>query len=382
MFSFLKRSKDNDEVKFAFDDEFAKNLERKLEISKAAEFSKFITQKDSSNLSKLDLVKGIQKSLNFEQCKPEKELFLDEKIIAQYLNEFYSTYLPKKAPEVKLILEQKHPYFIDSDGNSHVKFEYASKDDSGSYVGHRGRNSCLDFKVVLRDSVDDIRVTAHELAHALSSHNEKFAELCRTGESDAEINEYSKKDFERDGIVEIESLIVEGLLNRYLLAKGIYNENDLLNYKNGQVNSLLNETTLITEEQEILKVLNRPVTAENLNDLVENSSGSERNKLIERLNRMNGSSRDSSYMFRYVVGRVVADQWMREFEKADAHKQVAMLDKFQDYLDNTHTLNVDSACHAVLGLDFLQVMQNYVKNKFSTNKKVMTNSFDFQEQEK
>ena len=79
-------------------------------------------------------------------------------------------------------------------------------------------------------------------------------------------------------VVEIESLIVEGLLNRYLLAKGIYNENDLLNYKNGQVNSLLNETTLITEEQEILKVLNRPVTAENLNDLVENSSSKKSKK--------------------------------------------------------------------------------------------------------
>ena len=50
-------------------------------------------------------------------------------------------------------------------------------------------------------------------------------------------------------------------------------------------------------------------------------------------------------MFRYVVGWIVADRWINNFDKCEnAQEQKEMLDNFQNYLDNAHACKLDDAC--------------------------------------
>lgn len=197
--------------------------------------------------------------------------------------------------------------------------------------------------------------------------------MIRSNVPTQEIDKYTQKSFEKDCVCEIESHIIERLFNRFLIKKGLYTNEDLENYEKGQQASLFSEINLIREERDIIKNLPCPVSYESLDKLVKGLQKNNQSRLIDRVKKIHDEDKCSSYMFRYVVGRIVADQWIRGFENATNHQtRVEMLNKFQAYLDKTHKLDLDSACEDLLGQNFACVIEDYIttnnKKRFENEK--------------
>ena len=352
------------------DKEIVREINEKCEGAHLYDFAEFLNLKRDEDKSLFELLEQVKQKSSFAPCKKDKKIKFNEYLIADYMNEFFTKYMPEKASEVRQILDRTHPYFIDSDGNPHVTFTRARYGDNRtSHVGHFGKRSFLEFDVYYHDSVDDLRTTAHELSHALSSRNQRFIENIRAGVENID-------NFEKDSIFEIESLITEKLFNRFLVGAGIYSSVDMENYDRAQQNSLLNEINLIKEEQVILSALPRPVTSESLNDLVQKLQKNKQGELLERLKTMPTDKKDGPYMFRYVVGRIVSDQWIKQFENAlDKQAREEMLANFQNYLDKTHEIGLDEACGFLLGQNFSQLVENYAKNQTNEQKTIKTRFF-------
>lgn len=350
--------------------QYATEFEDKCARNNAHGFLRFVTEPDYNNISLLDLMAQTENVLRFQKTQPPKQLALNEQDIKAHMNSFFSQYMPKKVEEVRQILDRTNPYFIDRDGGCHINFIPVSAGDAHtSSVGHFGTRSFLEFNVYLHSSIDDLTLTAHELSHAVSSHHKHLIDLIRGGAQYSEIEKYTKKNFDRDCSCEIESHITEKLFNKYLVEKGLYSKEDLDNYEALQQCSLISEINLIREESDILKQLPCPVTQESLSTLVENLQNNHNDRLIKRIEKMHDNNRSSSYMFRYVVGRIVADRWIKNFDKCEnQEKQKEMLDNFQDYLDNTHSSNLDNACENLLGQNFNCTVEDYVVDKINNKK--------------
>lgn len=345
--------------------DYAREFDEQCARVDAHGYLKFLFERNENDISIFDLIKRIGEVSEFKPSSPDRDIELNEEIISSYVNEFYSKYFPDKAEEAKHILNKTHPYFIDKDGNSHINFVVTQKGDPrSSCVGHSRRNEFLDFNVYIHGAIDDIRATAHEVSHALSNHHKHKIDLIRSDAPQKEFDDFVRMDFNKDCVGEIESLITEKLFNKYLLEKGIYSENDIENYNRQQNTSLLNETNLIKEERDILRFLPCPVTYESLNKLVENLYNDGREVLMDRVGKMHDGQNSSSYMFRYVVGRVVSDQWIKKYDSLqDKDAQNEMLKNFQIYLDKTGELDLNSACKELLDKDFACIVEDYVKDR-------------------
>lgn len=334
----------------------------------APEFLRFITETDGNNVSYLDLIVQLENVIKLSPYKQEKKINLSTEEMTAIIEEFYSKYFPKKAQEVKQILNGTHPYFIDTNGNSTVHFEKAKPDEKrSSNVGHSGNNPYLNFNVYLKDTIEDLRTTAHELSHAISAHEMKIVDAIKEKAPKKVFDRLTRdKSFSSDCICEIESHIIEKLFNKFLLSKGIMNEEDIKVYENSEKISLVSEITLIREERDILKRLTFPITQESLTALVKKLYKDKNFRLIDRIKKMHDTSRNSEHMFRYVVGRVVADVWFKKYRECKTNKERReMLESFQKYLNKTHKLNLESACEELLGLDFTSIVEDYYLGKIS-----------------
>lgn len=334
----------------------------------APEFLKFITETDGNNVSYLDLIVQLENVIKLSPYKQEKKINLSTEEMTAIIEEFYSKYFPKKAQEVKQILNGTHPYFIDENGNSTVHFEKAKPDEKrSSNVGHSENNPYLNFNVYLKDTIEDLRTIAHELSHAISAHEMKIVDAIKEKAPKKVFDRLTKdKSFSSDCICEIESNIIEKLFNKFLLSKGIMNEEDIKVYENSEKISLVSEISLIREERDILKRLTFPITQESLTALVEKLYKDKNFRLIDRIKKMHDTSRNSEHMFRYVVGRVVADVWFKKYRECKTNKERrGMLESFQKYLNKTHKLNLESACEELLGLDFTSIVEDYCLGKIS-----------------
>lgn len=334
----------------------------------APEFLRFITETDGNNVSYLDLIVQLENVIKLSPYKQEKKINLSTEEMTAIIEEFYSKYFPKKAQEVKQILNRTHPYFIDENGNSTVHFEKVKPDEKrSSNVGHSENNPYLNFNVYLKDTIEDLRTTAHELSHAISAHEMKIVDAIKEKAPKKVFDRLTKdKSFSSDCICEIESNIIEKLFNKFLLSKGIMNEEDIKVYENSEKISLVSEISLIREERDILKRLTFPITQESLTALVEKLYKDKNFRLIDRIKKMHDTSRNSEHMFRYVVGRVVADVWFKKYRECKTNKERrGMLESFQKYLNKTHKLNLESACEELLGLDFTSIVEDYCLGKIS-----------------
>ncbi len=351
--------------------EYAQEFDEKCSRADSHGFLRFLTEPDEHSISLLDLIAQVEGVIKFNPSVHDIGFELNEQTISNYMNKFFSQYMPQKADQVKQILNKTHPYFIDRDGGTHVNFIPVKQGDShSSNVGHSGRRSFLEFNVYIHNSLDDLRTTAHELSHALSSHHQHLIVMLRSNAPREEIDKFTHKSFERDCVGEIESHITERLFNQFLVESGLYTKKDLQNYENQQQASLLSEINLIREERDIIKKLSCPVSYESLDKLVKNLQQNHNNRLLERVEKMHDDKRKfSSYMFRYVVGRIVADQWMKRFDNSDQQSQKNMLDNFQQFLDKTHEFDLDSACKNLLNQNFACVVEDYVLDKKNNKKK-------------
>ena len=348
---------------------YAQEFENKCARSDSHDFLRFLTEPNENNLSLLGLLAQVEDVVKFNPIAQEADAQLNEQIISNYMNEFFSLYMPQKADQVKQILNKTHPCFIDSEGGPHVNFIFVKRGDPrSSSVGHSSKQSFLEFNVYIHNSLDDLRATAHELSHALSSHHQHLIKMLRLNASTDEIEKLTRKSFAKDCVGEIESHITERLFNKFLIKKGLYTKADLENYENLQQASLLSEINLIREESDIIKNLSCPVSYKSLKMLVKYLKKNDKKRLLERVEKMHDDSKFSGYMFRYVVGRIVADQWIKKFDAQDKQSQKEMLDSFQQYLDATHKLDLNDACKNLLNKNFACVVENYIKDKTNESK--------------
>lgn len=354
--------------KLKITEKYVQEFNEKCDNFHAPEFLRFLTETDGNNVSYLDLIIQLENVIKLSPYKQEKKINLSTEQMTAIIEEFYSKYFFKKAEEVKQILNGTHPYFIDENGNSTVHFEKAKPDEKrSSNVGHSGNNPYLNFNVYLKDTIEDLRTTAHELSHAISAHEMKIVDAIKEKAPKKMFDRLTKdKSFSQDSICEIESHIVEKLFNKFLLSKGKMNEEDIKVYENSEKISLVSEISLIREERDILKRLTFPVTQESLTALVEKLYKDKNFRLIDRIKKMHDTSRNSEHMFRYVVGRVVADVWFKKYRECKTNKErKEMLESFQKYLNKTHKLNLESACEELLGLDFTSIVEDYCLGKIS-----------------
>lgn len=351
---------------------YAEEFDEKCARVDAHGFLRFLTEPNANDISILNLIANVEAITEIKPHHKDFALDTDETTFINILNDFFSKYLPQKADEVKQILNKTHSFFIDREGKTHIRFEKVLSDDKrSSSVGHSGRNTYLEFKVFLHNNLSDLRITAHEIAHALSSHNQQIVKLIRSNSSREELDKITRS-FEKDCIGEIEGAIIERLFNYYLMQKGIYTESNIENYENSEEDSLLCEINLIREERDILKELSCPVTKESLEKLVKSLVAKKNYRLLDRIEKMHDNKdRYSSKMFRYVVAKVVGKKWINNFIRLKSDKQrEEMLDNFQQYLDNTHRLDLDSACEYLLGDDFCSIVEDYITHKLGKKKHI------------
>lgn len=345
--------------------QFAQEFDDKCRKWNSHGFLRYATEPDFYGCSLIDLIAQVEDQLKPTKVNPERKINLTENELTTHIINFFSTYMPKKAEEVKQICNKTHPLFIDADGKSHISFhKVGTSDHRSSSVGHPGENSFLSFDVFLHGDIDDLRVAAHEMSHALSSRNQHIVKDIRMGKK---IN--MKVDWDFDGATEIESLITEKLFNRYLVKSGLYSKEDVNNYENAEINSLITEICLIRQETDVLKNLPCPVTQESLNALVKNLEKEHNTRLLHRIEAMHDDHKSSPYMFRYIVGRIISDQWAKRFDGSDKETQETMLDNFQDYLTNAHGMTYDQTCDKLLGNSFQEVAENYCLDKINDRKK-------------
>ena len=204
--------------------QYAKEFDDKCAKADSHGFLRFLTKRDANNRSLLDLIALVEDTIKIKPTKHDRYVELNEQKIANCVNEFFSLYMPQKAEEVRQIFNRTHPYFIDQDGITHINFIHTQQGDPhSSNVGHSGRCSFLEFNVYIHNSLDDLRTTAHELTHALSSHHQHVIETLRSNVPMREIDNYAHINFEKDCVGEIESYITYSIdfcfRKAYILSK-------------------------------------------------------------------------------------------------------------------------------------------------------------------
>lgn len=333
-------------------------------------FRKFMSDDGLNAPSYYEMLEDLRNALRPTPCTDHSRFInftFDD--LKKSMHAFYSKFLPRKVAETDSILNGTNPYFLDKDGNSHVYFHNVKPGDANSSsVGHRGKNDFLEFNMFLHGSLDDLVTTAHELSHAVSAHHKKCVDAIRTGESDQEIEKLAKRPTSLDCTGEIESYIVEGLFVRYLVEKGLATPADVEDYKNQQTQSLISDYGTIMEEREILSQLPDDFDDWHVLELIGKYDADQNNHMLKRITTMATDRKEGPRQFRYVVGRIVADQWLKRYDDADEKTKGDMLDNFQDYLDSTDTLKVDDACEMLLGQNFYSTAEDYINDKVNERK--------------
>lgn len=340
--------------------ELTMRLNDNIQFNQTEKYFKLVDSKRYSGKSIIDIISKVKQSIRPEKYHNDRAINLDEKALKEHMINFYTEYFPERADEVKSILDGTHPLFIDREGNSHVYFERAKKGvNQTSSVGSSGDDNYLDFYVYLHDSIDDLRTTAHELAHALSAHHQQRVINARAGKK----IDHHKKNFERDCVGEIESTIVEQLFNRYLKSEGLYTKDDLINYRRGYEHYISSIIDQIMEERDALNDIDFPLSTHDLEEYVAKLIGSKKWKEINRLrNMIIDPGHNCSYRFRYVVGLIVADQWIKKYAKSNELEREIMLGDFEEHLMKTDILNLDDACMELLGKNFGQIAKDYIRD--------------------
>ena len=351
---------------------FIDNFVAKYNSESMHDYVKFMSSCEADTLSLYEVVGSLGKTVDYIPNGRLRDINFTKEDVQKCMHAFFGKYLPRKVNVVDSILNGTDPYFIDPDGNSHVYFRNVSKDDrNSSSVGHDGDNKYLEFNVYLHGSIEDLSTTAHELGHAISAHHRRLLDNVRAG------NNVPKRDPANDCVGEIESHIIEGLFVRYLRDKKMLTIGDMEDYKNCSNTSLIKETTTITEEREVLKDLPKNFTRDDVFDLiVKYDQNTDFNKL-RRIEKMAGERREGQYLFRYVVGRVVSDQWLKQYDNADENTKQGMLNTFPDYIDKTDTINLDDACEMLMGQNYACIVEDFATDKLSERKDRINTTKEF-----
>lgn len=356
---------------YVYDDEFIKKLDKECERVQAHGFKDYLHNATYGGVSIIKRIREIrEESESFKKIDKEKELKLSQDKLLQIVKDFYKTLSPTLFQKVDSILDKNNP-------NPDYKVEIIEdKSDprfGKSRVGHSNRNTYLDVNIGLDNSVEGLRITAHELAHAMSAHHTKKVELSK------QKDENQFKDlisclgsYGVDSIGEIESHIIEYLFMEYLVDRGIISSDDFKNFEAKRHNSLLNNLDLIREEYYILSHLSCPITADSFEHFVKKintpfvktdryKSLMNRSKFMaERKKEDNTLDHYSQYRFRYVIGEIISSLWFEQYTQANEQQKKKMIETFENFLSKTDSANLETACHELVGLGIGQTFEEYI----------------------
>ncbi len=221
-------------------------------------------------------------------------------------------------------------------------------------VGLSGKGQKRKIEVDLHpfNDVQGMVSVAHEFAHILSERAQKGI-----GQK-------------TDCIGEIESLFIEKLYLDYLLKNGVISKEEYDRNKEFRKNGLACDLGTIFEEEEILSRLGRDINKEALLKL-DNDTKDHRNHdaLMHRLDVMvngkDGREFHGEYVFRYVVGEVVAEALYQDYLKQPKET----LENFERFLQNNAHLSLQGSLDTLLGKNAEKKIGDAWLSKSKTNEK-------------
>ena len=334
---------------------FAKEFEALSKKIDAHGFCSYCDQKQE-NLSIYEIARELEKNVKYnDDDYSAKKIKKDANLAKRLVLSFYDEYLPNKAKEVEQIFKNEHPLFKDEKNKSHVKIKkvYFYKQQN-SFVGTQDGHKFLSFQVTIDGTIADWITLAHESSHAVSSSMQQYLKHFKRSRYDIR--------FDREAISEIESLITENLFVDFLFKKGKITQEDVDGINNANIDSLVFETNVIREEQDVIKQLPLPVDFKSLDDLVTKLKQEGKMRLVSRIQKMNKSeSRRGYYLFRYFVGRIVADEWFCKFKASTPEEQKQILGNFEQYLEKNERFGLNSACEFLLGQNFENIALSFIE---------------------
>lgn len=304
----------------------------------------------------LDVLENLDKSLKFKKTKFPDKIFDDSRDNLQAVTgEFFDVFLPRKSAEAKKIIAKNHKTFSNKQGDSTVKLEFADDiHETKGFVAHKDGEHFLHLTATLNGRTKGVLTLVHETGHGLDSHMRSKVNC-----------EPKHTSLRHDSICEISSILTERLFVQYLFEKRIFSASDLKNLEQFDENLLLGSIVFVLRENDVLQKLDTltlPFKKEDVTFLVEKLKDGKKVQLIKGLAEMHDEQmRDGSYYLRYVVGQVVTDVFMDKFKSSNINQKREMLSKFENYLDNSHKLDLDGACKFLLGQNFGKIAQKRIE---------------------
>ena len=176
-----------------------------------------------------------------------------------------------------------------------------------NFVGLRKtkKNTVVDIQIHPRNDSTGILVVGHEYGHLLS---QRIQQHCQQ---------------KTDCLGEIESLFIERLFADWLLKKGFISKEERKKFDTKWKNNLLGNARGIYEEWVILSNLKQPTFGDDLRSFEQRLISDGKLSLLDLLKKRmvvmikddDGQQKHGEYMFRYVVGEIVAEALYQEYKK-------------------------------------------------------------------
>lgn len=342
------------------------NLRERCKSFEADKFFKYLSKtNETQKISYLQIINEVNSNIKYTYAADARKVARNKKQTEQYVEGFFAEYMPQKLDEVKQIFNGTHPLFINKKGKKQVSFKKAYRGEKSSGVQHVPGTTNLRFYINLYGDLNDYITTAHEISHALSASMQNLS--LNNYDPHAKLTE---KSYEKDCMCEIESHITEKLFVEYMHNKKIFSDQDVKNYNDDVKEDMYFHSRLLSEELKIISVLPPALTIKSLSGYYENLKKSEDARLMRRFKRMcqGYSNYNCYYVYRYFVAKIVADQWYKEYQSSPPQKQQNMLNTFQNYLEKTDQLNIESACQMLMGKNFETIASNYINDLKQDNK--------------
>ena len=155
----------------------------------------------------------------------------------------------------------------------------------------------------------------------------------------------------------------------YLINQDVITDDDYQIFKDKRNNSMLNNLKTIIEESYVLDNIKPPITLKKFEKFEKKIGGIIKTKKYKTLmNRcMIMYQRDehsgySQYDFRYIIGEIVSSLWFEQYSMMSSNKKHEKLRRFFAYLSQTHTLDLESACKQLVGLEIGNIFYSYINH--------------------
>ncbi len=353
--------------KFVFDEELVKNFSKNCAMCHESNYMRFLNQplrrKDETAIK---FLRALHRAIEIKSAGKERKIDLSLEQQKAVVVEFYKSLNQEVGDEVKSILDGTNPMF-DTNISSNDGLGQAEGD-----VGSDDNSKKINFNLTLDGTIDGLRTMAHEAAHAISARNKTSFEL--KSQPKAKRDEFYGflGRFDVDCVGEIESKIIEGLFMRFLVNKEIISEADAKIFADISLISFKNDLAQILQEDDIIACFDHAITEEHPVSMSEFKSMIKRIKktpnfepLTLRVEDMAAPTHPreikfAEYKVRYIIGQIIADVWMREYEKQPRTQRKEMKAKLVEFItQKTDKCRVQDASKFLLDRSLIDVASEF-----------------------